>query len=112
MGLSSFILCLLGVYDIAFLLGILCITSLNHWKKFELGGWRQRLDLAWVNFFFTYMLLKILFLGDWQQYIAFSLLTCLLIFFQISKSSIEKWVIFHISIHLYVSVFVPMLFIL
>lgn len=111
MGVSSWILFLLGVYDVAFLLGIVSITSLNHWRKFELG-WRRRLDLACVNLFFTYMLLKILFLGDWQQYIAFSLLVCTLIFFQISKSSIEKWVIFHISIHLYVSVFVPMLFLL
>lgn len=112
MGVSSWILFLLGVYDVAFMMGILSITSINHWRKFELGGWRQRLDLVWVNLFFTYMLIKFLFLGDWQQYIAFSLLVCTLIFFQISKTSIEKWVIFHISIHLYVSVFVPMLFIL
>jgi len=112
-GISAIILYLLEVYDFSFFMGILCMTSLNHWRKYELGGWRQRIDLTWVNICFVYFTKNILYKGtEFQQYLAFSVLICMILFFQISKSSIQYWLIFHMAIHLYVSFFVPMLFLL
>lgn len=112
MGFSALVLFFIDK-PLSLFMGILCLTSLNHWRKYQHGGWRQLLDLTWVNICCLYFMKEFLFYGnEYQQYIAFSVLICILIFFQISKTYMEQWIIFHMSIHIYASFFVPILFIL
>jgi hypothetical protein len=112
-GLSAVTLYFLQKYTISFLTGVLCMTSLNHWRDYQYGGWRYRMDIAWVNLCLLYGFLCIFYEGnEFQQYMLLSMIACLALFFQISESCIRQWSVFHMSIHLYVSFFVPLLYIL
>jgi hypothetical protein len=113
MGLSALTLFYLEQYTFSFFMGILCLTSLNHWRKYEYKGWRQRIDLFWVKVCVVFYWIK-LFQKNQEFHYAFSgsLLLCLLFFFAVSESWIKQWVVFHMAIHLYVSFFAPLLFIL
>lgn len=100
-------------YAISFLLGILCLTSINHWRDYQYGGWRQRVDLAWVNLCGVYGLLDILTYGtEFQQFIFFSMLTCIWFFYRMSMLEQREWPVFHMSIHMYVSFFIPLMYLL
>ena len=110
-GFSSLVLFFMEKKIISFLLGVLCLTSLNHWRDYQLGGWRQRVDMAWVNVCGVYGLFEVLTYGsEFQQFIFLSMLYCIWIFYKISMLEYREWPIFHMSIHLYVSFFIPLMY--
>ena len=98
---------------ISFLLGILCLTSLNHWRDYQLEGWRQVLDLAWINVCGMYGLIDTFIYGtEFQQAIFLSMIYCIWIFYKVSEMGYSQWYIFHMNIHLYVSFFIPLMYVL
>ena len=103
------------IYDstLSFLLATLCLTSINHWRKYVENGIRQRLDIACVFLCGLYIAWKTLCnKNEFKLYLFFSILVCLSIFFFISMRGGCHWVVFHASLHLYLSFFVPLLYIL
>jgi hypothetical protein len=110
--ISSIVLFYLQKYVLSFLMFVLSVTSINHWRRFELGGWRQSLDLAWVNVCGLYGLLDSFCGTEFQQCLFLSMIYCVWIFYKISQTCCRQWVIFHTSIHIYVAFFIPLLYLL
>ena len=112
-GISSIVLFHFKKYVISFLMFVLCLTSINHWRRYEYGGWRQQLDLAWVNVSGLYGMIDTLYYGnEFQRYLCFSMIYCVWIFYKISKTSFSQWIVFHMSIHIYVAFFIPLVYLL
>lgn len=108
MGLSSLALYQLGEDDFSFLMGVLCVTSLNHWRDYVDRGIRQTVDIAWVYFCIVYVSYYLFHYGnDFQQHLALSVLLCIILFYKAYLLFPEKWIYFHMSIHLYASFFLP-----
>lgn len=113
MGVGSMVLFKLEKYALSFLSCVLFLTSLNHWRDYQAGGWRQRIDIAWVNVCGFYGLIETLLYGtEFQQCIFLSMIYCIWIFYKISETKYRQWSIFHMSIHIYVSFFIPMMYLL
>lgn len=113
MGISSVVLFQLKKYVLSFLSGVLCLTSINHWRDYKQGGLRQRIDIAWVNICGFYGLFETFIFGnEFQQCIFLSMLYCIWIFYKISETQCEKWSVFHMAMHLYVSFFIPLMYLL
>jgi len=111
-AVSSAILFYLERYVISFLMGILCLTSINHWRDYQLGGWRQRIDMAWVNVCGLYGVLEVLQGTEIQRMIFFNMMACVALFYRISQQEGPQWSIFHMSIHLYAAFFIPLLYLI
>ena len=111
-GISSLVLYTLHEHTLSFLMGILCLTSINHWQKYVQNGFRQRIDTAWVIVCTLYIGWKTIDSNDLKQYIILSLLVSSMFFYTISMQGGSYWVVFHASLHLYLSFFVPLLSIL
>jgi hypothetical protein len=108
MGLSSLVLHYMKEDDLSFLMGVLCMTSLNHWRDYVDRGIRQTVDIAWVYFCIVYIFYYIMNYGtDFQQYLSMSVLLCIILFYKAYWLFPEQWVFFHMSIHLYASFFIP-----
>lgn len=108
MGLSSLVLYEIGEEDFSFLMGVLCLTSLNHWRDYVDRGIRQTVDIAWVYFCIAYVVYYMLKYGnEFQQHLALSVLLCIIMFYKAYYFFPEQWVFFHMSIHLYASFFIP-----
>jgi hypothetical protein len=113
MGLSSLFLYHLGEDDFSFLMGVLCITSLNHWRDYVDRGIRQTVDIAWVYLCIVYAFYYMVHYGnDFQQFLAMSVLLCIVLFYKAYYLFPERWILFHMSIHLYASFFIPVALIL
>ena len=113
MGLSSLLLIGLDEYTLAFLLGVLCLTSLNHWRKYVDHGIRQRVDIAWVVVCSLYLAWKTGCEGNaYKNYLFLSVLVSCSFFWIMSLRAGSYWVVAHASLHLYLSFFVPLLTIL
>jgi hypothetical protein len=111
-GLSAVVLYTLHENTFSFLLGVLCLTSINHWRKYVENGFRQRIDIAWVILCGLYIGWKTIGENDLKQYLILSLLLSSIFFYVVSKQGGHYWVVFHASLHLYLSFFVPLLSIL
>ena len=112
-GISSFVLVSLGKYVQSFLMSILFLTSINHWRDYQLGGWRQRVDMAWVNVCALYGLYDLMLDGtEFQWTIVGNMLICVFIFYRISQLEYKHWSVFHMAIHLYAFFFIPLLYVL
>jgi hypothetical protein len=112
-GLSSVLLFYMGKYVISFLSFILCLTSINHWRDYQHGGWRQRMDLFMVLVCGLYILIEIFFYGsEFQKVLLVTMFFCILVFFRISMTECKAWAIFHMNIHLYASIFIPLVYLL
>ena len=112
-GFSALLLIGLHEYTLAFLLGVLCVTSVNHWRHYVEHGIRQRIDISWVVVCGLYIALHTFFYGnEFMNYILISVLISLFFFFMISLRGGNYWVVAHASLHLYLSFFVPWLSIL
>ena len=112
-GLSSLVLIGLHEYTLSFLLGVLCLTSINHWRNYVHHGIRQRVDIAWVIFCGIYITwITLCERNEYKNYLLFSVLFSLFIFFIFSLRGQSYWVVFHASLHLYLSFFVPYMTIL
>jgi len=95
-------------YSIYFL--ILFLSSLNHWRKPEYGI-RRSVDLFIVYSGVIYTLLRICLLKDeFNRYMLLSMLFCLIIFYIIEFIFVyinsNKWVILHMTIHLYAALMI------
>jgi len=111
-GISSVVLYTLHEKMLSFLLGVLSLTSINHWRKYVENGFRQRIDIAWVILCGLYIGWKTIGSNDLKQYLFLSLLLSSNFFYVVSKQGGSYWVVFHASLHLYLSFFVPLLSIL
>jgi len=113
MGVSSLLLYGLREYTLSFLLGILCVTSLNHWRQYTDQGIRQRVDVAWVVICSLYLAWNTFCQGnEFKNYLFFSVLVSCLFFWLVSLRGKSYWVVAHASLHLYLSFFVPLFTIL
>jgi hypothetical protein len=113
MGVSSLLLYGLHEYTLAFLLGILCLTSLNHWRNYVNRGIRQRIDVSWVVICSLYIAWKILSQGcEYKNSLFLSVLVSCSFFWFISLRAGGYWLVAHATLHLYLSFFVPLLTIL
>ena len=111
-GISAIVLYTLHEHTLSFLLGVLCLTSINHWRKYVQNGFRQRIDIAWVILCGLYIGWKTMDSNDLKQYIILSVVLSSVFFYAISMKGGSYWVVFHSSLHLYLSFFVPLLYIL
>jgi len=112
-GISALLLFGLKEYILSFLLGVLCITSINHWRNYIHHGIRQRIDISWVIFcgiYITWIIVRQR--NEYKNYLLFSVLASLFVFFIFSLRGQKYWVVFHSSLHLYLSFFVPLMTIL
>ena len=112
-GLSSAILFFLNEKFGSFLMGILFLTSINHWRHFVLGGWKQRLDVAWIIlmgcFLFT---LVILYKSNFHIWLSLSVAFTMMLFYIYTHLFERYWIVAHSSIHIYAAFFITMIYIL
>jgi len=109
MGISSFVLYQMEEYDFSLLMGVLCITSLNHWRDYVDRGIRQTIDIAWVYLCIVYVFYYMMYYGnEFQQHLAISVLICVILFYKAYLFFPDHWIFFHMTIHLYASFFIPM----
>ena len=112
-GLSALMLYGFHEYTLSFLLGTLCITSVNHWRKYADKGIRQRIDVSWVILSSLYIAWRTMCeRNEYKNYLFFSVLVSCIFFWVISLRGKSYWVVAHASLHLYLSFFVPLLTIL
>jgi len=112
-GLSSILLFYMGKYVISLLSFILCLTSLNHWRDYQYRGWRQLMDLFMVFVCGLYIAIEIFLYGsEFQKVVLVSMFFCIFGFFGISMTESKAWSVFHMTIHLYASFFIPLMYLL
>ena len=86
---------------------LLFLSSINHWRKPEYGL-RRNIDLLLVNVGIIALLSQICLLkNEFCRHVYACLAFCCLIFYIIENILVYmlnvKWIIFHMSIHMYVS---------
>jgi hypothetical protein len=89
---------------------ILFITSINFWRD-PIYGLRRNMDLCIVYFGIPFTLTQLYLLkNDFYMYCILSMCLCCLVFYIMEficvKCSSNKWVIFHMTLHLYASLLV------
>lgn len=112
MGISSIVLYQLKEKLVSFMMGILCFTSINHWRHYVLCGWRQRLDIAWVTFASILFTVFTLCRSEFHIYLGLSLCFTAIVLFLLTHLCEKYWVVCHSAIHLYAAFFVPLVYIL
>ena len=111
-GIGSILLYKLGEKLPSVLLGILCLTSLNHWRDYEPGGWRQRLDIGFVATGSLLFAGITLCRSEYHIYLGLVLAFTTIALFLCTHLFERYWIVCHTSIHLYAAFFVPLLYIL
>ena len=114
--LSSFLMSLTALIAIYFDEGIVSIyyfllflTSINFWRKPEYGL-RHRLDkmLVYAGVVYVFIYIYILLNKEFYRIMFINLFLCILMFNMIEYICCyfhsTKWIIFHMAIHLYVSI--------
>jgi len=86
---------------------ILFLTSINHWRRPEYGM-RRNIDLFVVYVGLFMLLLQMCLLkSELSRYCLFSILICCIVLYFIehvlSYFNNKKWIILHMTIHIYVS---------
>jgi len=86
---------------------ILFLTSINHWRRPEYGM-RRNIDLLMVYLGLFIILFQICLLkSELNRYCLASLILCCIIFYTIEHIlayyNNVKWIIFHMTIHIYAS---------
>jgi hypothetical protein len=94
-------------------MGVLFMTSINHWRDFVLGGWKQRLDVAWIIImaFFLFTLV-ILFKSEFHLWLTLSVAFTMMIFYIYTHLIERYWIVAHSSIHIYAAFFITMVYLL
>ena len=89
---------------------ILFLTSINFWRE-PINGIRRNIDISvvYLGVIFTMSQLYLL-KNDFYMYCVVSMVFCCLIFYIIEficvKYNSNKWIIFHMTLHLYASLLV------
>ena len=104
---SSFSMLIATIIYISVYLLLLFLTSINHWRKPEYGL-RRNIDLTIVLIGIFYTLFKVCLLKDEFHRVGILILAfCSLLFFileyVLSYLDSPKWIIFHMTLHIYVS---------
>jgi hypothetical protein len=107
MGVSAFIAYIMNDVYITVYLILLFLTSINHWRKPEYGL-RRNIDLSVVFIGACYATLKIFLLKDEFHRVGLIILAfCGIVFYSIewilSYLDSPKWIIFHMTLHIYAS---------
>lgn len=107
MGVSAFIAYIMNDLYITAYLILLCLTSINHWRKPEYGL-RRNIDLTVVSIGFFYVLFKLFLLKDEFHRVGLIILGICSILMYIFEYVLEyldspKWIIFHMTLHIYAS---------
>jgi hypothetical protein len=88
----------------------LFLSSINHWRRPEYGM-RRNIDLFIVYLGCAFTILKVCVLkNEFNRYIVLSMLFCMIIFYFLEYLLVyfnsNKWVLLHMTIHLYGSLLV------
>ena len=86
---------------------LLFLTSINHWRRPEYGM-RRNIDLCVVYIGLFILLLQMCLLkSEFNRYCVFSILVCCVVIYFIEHVlayfNNKKWVILHMTLHIYVS---------
>jgi len=111
-GLSSLALYALNQKMMALILGFLCFSSINHWRNYLENGWRQRLDISYVGFCLLYIMYRFFQETEFMFFMGMSLLFTIGLLCLYTYICEHLWVVVHSTIHLYVSFFIPFLYML
>ena len=107
MCVGAFIAYIMNDIYISVYLLLLFLTSINHWRKPEYGL-RRNIDLSLVSIGMFYTLLKFCLLKDEFHRVGVLILSCCMMLFFILEYILSyldspKWIIFHMTLHIYVS---------
>ena len=88
----------------------LFLSSINHWRRPEYGM-RRNIDLFIVYLGCAFTILKVCVLkNEFNRYIVLSMLFCMIIFYFLEYLLVyfnsNKWVLLHMTIHLYSSLLI------
>jgi hypothetical protein len=105
MGLAMIISYIMNDLYISLYFLFLFLSSINHWRRYEYGL-RRNIDLLIVNMGGAFTILKVCLLkNEINRYIVLSILFCMLIFYILEYVLVyfnsNKWVLLHMTIHLY-----------
>jgi len=87
---------------------LLCLTSINFWRKPEYGL-RHKVDklLVYIGVVYVFMNQYFLLNKEFYRVVVMDIFICVLLFFIIEHVLCyfhsTKWIIFHMAIHIYVS---------
>lgn len=110
-GLSSLVLFYFNNVELALFTIILCMTSINHWRDYKNGSWRQWMDLVWIKIYVLYLFYdSFIYRNEYHRYVCLSSLFCVILFYQISLTECSLWPIFHMAIHIYAAFFIPFIY--
>jgi hypothetical protein len=89
---------------------ILFLTSINFWRE-PINGIRRNIDISVVYLGVIFTITQLCLLkNDFYMYCVVSMVFCCLIFYIIEficvKYNSNKWIIFHMTLHLYASLLV------
>jgi hypothetical protein len=107
MGISAFIAYIMNDLYITSYFILLFLTSINHWRQPEYGL-RRNIDLTVVAIGFFYVLLKIFLLKDEFHRAGLVILgicgvTMFIFEYALEYFDSPKWIIFHMTLHIYAS---------
>ena len=107
MGISAFIAYIMNDLYITVYFLLLFLTSINHWRKPEYGL-RRNIDITVVGFGFFYALFKIFLLKDEFHRVGLIIIGICCVLMYIFEYILEyldspKWIIFHMTLHIYAS---------
>jgi hypothetical protein len=107
MGISAFIAYIMNDLYITVYFFLLFLTSINHWRQPEYGL-RRNIDITVVGIGFFYALLKIFLLKDEFHRVGLIIIGICSVFMYTFEYVLEyfdspKWIIFHMTLHLYAS---------
>jgi hypothetical protein len=110
MGLAMIISYIMNDLYVSLYFLFLFLSSINHWRRPEYGI-RRNIDLLIVYIGCAFTILRVCVLkNEFNRYIVLSMLFCIVIFYFFEYILIyfnsNKWVLLHMTIHLYSSLLI------
>ena len=110
-GISSFISFYYEDYKSFLFLFVLFISSIRYWRSPDYG-WVRDLDMFICKCVGVYFYMNTLcYYDEYCRAVSIHVLMCMMIFYMIDiilcVMKNEKWIIFHMALHFYISFFTP-----
>jgi hypothetical protein len=110
MGLAMIISYIMNDLYVSLYFLFLFLSSINHWRRPEYGI-RRNIDLLIVYIGCAFTILRVCVLkNEFNRYIVLSMLFCIVIFYFLEYILVyfnsNKWVLLHMTIHLYSSLLI------
>jgi hypothetical protein len=110
MGLAMIISYIMNDLYVSLYFLFLFLSSINHWRRPEYGI-RRNIDLLIVYIGCAFTILRVCVLkNEFNRYIVLSMLFCIVIFYFFEYILVyfnsNKWVLLHMTIHLYSSLLI------